>query len=229
ILNTQDNVDMINELKGLFHDSANVAKQNREGILGRTAGFDFYENTLLPSHTVGAGSGYLVNGANQTGSTLAVSTGTGALNKGDIITIAGVYRVHPETKQNTGKLQQFVVTANYAGGAGNISISPAITPTGAGQNVTASPANGAAITVAGTASTAHGLSLAFQKDAFVFATADLVKPNGVDFAAREVFDGISLRIVRDYDINNDNMPCRIDVLYGFKAVRPQLACRLAAN
>ena len=101
--------------------------------------------------------------------------------------------------------------------------------TGPAQNVSNAPADNAAITVAGTASVNHGLSMAYHKSAFAFATADMVMPRGVDFAAREVFDGVSMRIVRQYDINADKFPCRLDVLYGFKTLRPQLACRLANN
>jgi hypothetical protein len=229
-LNTQDNVDLVDALKGLFNDQTTISKQNREGFMGRTAGFDFMENTLWPTHSRGAANGaYVVNGAGQTGSTLAVSTGAGAAVRGDIITIAGVYRVHPETKATTKDLQPFVLTADYAGGAGNLAISPAIVTSGATQNVSAAPANGAQITFAGAASTPHGISMAYQKGAFAFATADMVMPKGVDFAAREVFDGVSMRIVRQYDINNDKFPCRLDVLYGFKTLRPQLACRLANN
>jgi hypothetical protein len=229
-LNTQDNVDLVDALKGLFNDTSTIAKQNREGFMGRTAGFDFMENTLWPSHPRGAANGaYVVNGANQTGVSLTVSTGAGAAVKGDVFTIAGVYRVHPETKQATKDLQPFTLTADYAGGAGSFQIAPAIVTSGPAQNVSGSPANGAAITFAGTASTAHGISMAYQKGAFAFATADMVMPRGVDFAAREVFDGVSMRIVRQYDINNDKFPCRLDVLYGFKTLRPQLACRLANN
>jgi hypothetical protein len=228
-LNTQDNVDLVDALKGLFNDKVNLTKQYREGYMGRTAGFDFMENTLWPSHLRGAGAGYLVNGASQTGATLNVNTGTGAVKQGDVFTIAGVNRVHPETKQSTGILQSFVATADFAGGAGSISISPAIVTSGALQNVSASPGAGAAITFAGTANAPHGISMAYQKGAFAFASADMVMPRGVDFAAREVFDGVSMRIVRQYDINNDKFPCRLDVLYGYKTIRPQLACRLANN
>ena len=227
-LNTQDNVDLVDALKGLFNDQDKLSKQYREGYMGRTAGFDFLENTLWPSHPRSAANGaYLINGAAQTGSTLVVDTGANAPAAGDVFTIAGVFRVHPETKASTGVLQQFVVGA----GATPTSwpISPAIVAAGAGQNVTGSPADNAAIAVAGTASTAHGISLAYHKEAFAFATADLVMPKGVDFAAREVYDGVSIRIVRQYDINNDKFPCRLDVLYGYKTVRPQLACRLANN
>lgn len=225
-LNTQDNLDLVDGLKGLFNDKAVISTQNREGYMGRTAGFDFMENTLLPSHTRGPSNGaFVVNGAGQTGATLTVSTGAGVPNPGDIITIAGVFRVHPETKQATGALQQFVVGTGAT--ATSFPISPAIVTSGAGQTVSGSPANGAAVTFAGAASIAHGVSLAYQKGAFAFATADMVMPRGVDFASREVFDGISMRIVRQYDINNDRFPCRLDVLYGFKTIRPQLACRLA--
>lgn len=230
-MNTQDNIDMVGDLKGLFNAQDKLSSNYKEGRLaGPFSGFsDIYENTLWPSHTRGAGAGYLINGASQTGATLTVDTGTGAINKGDVFTIANVFRVHPETKQSTGVLQQFVVTADAASGATSLSISPAIVTTGALQNVTAAPADGAAITFAGTASTASGISMAYHKDAFAFATADLVMPEGVDFAAREVFDGISMRIVRQYAISSDTLPCRIDVLYGYKTIREQLACRLANN
>jgi hypothetical protein len=229
-LNTQDNVDLVDALKGLFNDQTAVAKQYREGFMGRTAGFDFVENTMWPGHTRGAGAGYLVNGAVASGATtLPVDTGTGTIKRGDVFTIAGVYRVHPETKVSTGQLQQFVCTADYAGGAGDVSISPTIYSTGARQNVDAVPADNAAITLAGTASTAVGTSLLYQKEAFAFATADLVMPKGVDFSAREVFDGISIRIVRQYDINNDKFPCRLDVLYGYKTLRGRLASRVHNN
>lgn len=236
-LNTQDNVDLVDALKGLFNGQSDIAKQNREGYLGRTAGFDFMENTLLPSHTVGTKAGTpKVNGATSSGATQIVTDGWTAssaiLKKGDIFTLAGVYRVHPETKASTGVLQQFVVTADVsADGSGNatVAISPAIISSGATQNVSAVPADNADITVSGTASTAHGISLAYQKGAFAFATADLVMPKGVDFAARENFDGISMRIVRDYDVTNDKIITRCDVLYGYKTIRPQLASRLANN
>ena len=228
-LNTQDNVDLVDALKGLFNDKATISKQNREGFMGRTAGFDFMENTLWPAHLRGAAAGYLVNGAGQTGAALNVNTGTGAAKQGDVFTLAGVFRVHPETKQSTGILQQFTLTADYAGGAGTLQISPAIVTSGAAQNVSGSPAAGAAVTFQGGANTAHGISMAYQKGAFAFASADMVMPRGVDFAAREAFDGISMRIVRQYDINSDKFPCRLDVLYGYKTIRPQLACRLANN
>lgn len=226
--------DVIKDTKSLFNDQASIAKQFREGMVGRAAGFDWGENTLLPSHTRGAGdTAYVVNtstGITSGTATITVATGTGSILKGDVFTVAGVYEVHPETKANTGRLQQFVCTADYAGGAGAVSVSPTPITSGALQNVViVSAGAGKAVTISGTASTAVQTGLAFQKGAFAFATADLVMPSGVDFAAREVYDGISMRIVRAYDINNDKFPCRIDVLYGYKTLRSQLACRYHNN
>lgn len=228
LMNPLDMADIVKDTKTLFNDQAQLSKQYKEGYMGRAAGFDWAENTLLPSFTRGGSNGaYLVNGASQTGATLTVDTGATAPSHGDIITIAGVYSVHPETKLSTGVLQQFVVGSGAT--TTSFPISPAIVTSGATQNVSGSPADNAAITFAGTASTAVGTSLMFQKGAFAFATADLVMPSGVDFSAREVFDGISMRVVRQYDINNDKFPCRLDVLYGYKTLRPQLACRYHNN
>lgn len=232
LLNTQDNVDLVDALKGLFQDSTEISKQYKEGAMGRTAGFDFYENTLLGSQTTGTAASattYTVNGANQTGSQVTVATGATTFKKGDIVTFAGCYTVHPETKAVSASLQPFVVTADYAGGAGNLQISPSIVTSGGAQNVSASPTNGGAVTKVGGASAVYKPSLVYHKDAFTFATADLVMPQGVDFAAREVMDGISMRIVRQYAISTDTLPCRIDVLYGYKTLRAQLAARILSN
>ena len=232
ILNTQDNVDLVDGLKGLFQDSTQISKQYREGMLGRTGGADFYENTLLQNFTSGtaaAATGYLVDGASQSGSTLTIDTGSTTLLVGDVITIAGVNRVHPETKADTGELQQFVVTANSGTSATSLSISPAIVTSGGRQNVTGAPADNAAISsVLGNAGSVTQ-SLYFHKEAFAFGSADLVMPQGVDFGAREVMDGLSMRIIRDYDVRNDLFPCRVDVLYGYVPLRPQLASKIWSN
>ncbi len=249
-LNTQDNVDLVDQLKGLFNDPAKISKQYREGMVANDfVGFEkIYQNTMWGTHTTGTDDGtgdHKVDAANQTGSTITHGAeGAGTLVKGDVITFEGCLRVHPETKASTGILHRFVVTADMASDAADVAISPAISTSGADQNCAASPANGGDIlkresdnlldnnTPTGTAignAAVYGVSMAYHKDAFTFATADLVMPKGVDFAAREVFDGISLRIIRDYDINNDSLPCRIDVLYGFKTTRPELACRIGYN
>ena len=221
--------DVVKDTKSLFNDDSSIAKQYKEGYMGRAAGFDWAENTMMPAHTRGGSNGaYLTNaGTAQTGSTLVVDTGATAPAAGDVITIAGVFSVHPETKVSTGILQQFVIGAGAT--TTSFPISPAIVATGATQNVTNGAADNQAVTFLGTASTAVQTSLLFQKEAFAFATADLVMPSGVDFASRQVLDGISMRVVRQYDINNDKFPCRLDVLYGYKTLRPQLAVRYHNN
>jgi hypothetical protein len=233
-LNSQDMSTLVKDTKTLFNDQAQLSKQYKEGYMGRAAGYDFVENTLWPTYTRGGGdANYLVNtstGITSASATVAVTAGTGTLLTGDIITVVGVNSVHPETKVDSGVLQQFVITADYVGGAGNITVSPTPITSGAKQNVVINSAgSGKAVVIAGTASGQDTTSLLYQQDAFTFATADLVMPNGVDFARREVQDGISLRIVRAYDINNDNLPCRIDVLYGYTPLRPEWATRLHFN
>lgn len=226
--------DVVKDTKTLFQDDASISKQYREGMIGRAAGYDWGENTMMPSHTRGAGdAAYVVNtstGITSGTATITVATGTGTILAGDVFTVAGVFEVHPETKANTGRLQQFVCTADYAGGAGAVSVSPTPITSGALQNITIVGAGaGKAVVIAGTASTAVQTGLAFQKGAFAFATADLQMPDGVDWSAREVYDGISMRIIRAYDINNDQFPCRLDVHFGYKTLRPQLACRFHNN
>ncbi len=220
-----------NDTKGLFHSSENISKQYRDGVIGMTSGFEMAENTLLLPHTTGTAAkttGYLVNGATQTGATLTVDTGTTSFLVGDVITIAGVFRVHPETKVTTSDLQQFVITANSGTSATSLAISPSIVTSGARQNVSGSPADNAAITKVGAgASETLTQSLAYHKNAFAFATVDLedVSQYGA-WGARQVYDGISMRIARQYAIGTDTVPCRIDVLSGYKAIRPQLAVRV---
>jgi hypothetical protein len=227
LLSSYDNVQLVNSVSGLFNDTTTIAKQYREGYMGRTAGFDFLESTLLSTQARSNATGYLVNGAGQAGSGLAIDTGTGTIDVGTVFTIPGVNRVHPETKVDTGVLQQFVVTNAVGTPAVQISILPEIVTTGAYQNVTAAPADNAPLTFVGTAGTPYGQSMVYHKDAFTFATADLVLPQGVDFAAREVMDGISMSLVRQFQISDRSFPCRLDVLYGYKTLRPQLAARIA--
>ena len=220
--------DLVKDTKTLFNDDKSIAMQYKEGYMGRAAGFDWAENTMMPAHArSGANGAYLTNGATQSGSTLVVDTGATAPSAGDVITIAGVFSVHPETKVSTGVLQQFVIGTGAT--TTSFPISPAIVATGATQNVSNTAADNSAVAFLGTASTTVQTGLLYQKEAFAFATADLVMPSGVDFASRQVLDGISMRVVRQYDINNDKFPCRLDVLYGYKTLRPQLAVRYHNN
>jgi hypothetical protein len=233
-LSTQEGVDLVDGLKTLFQDSGQLSTQYKEGYMGRVAGFDFMENTMWAAHTRGAqDTNYVCNtstGITSGSTSITVSGGSGAGNVGDVFTIAGVFAVHPETKVSTGVLYQFVVATAFSSGATTIVVGQPPVTSGPTQNVTIVSAGASkAVTWFGTLSTAVTTSMLYHKEAFAFATADLVMPGGVDFSAREVLDGISIRIVRDYDINNDNLPCRLDVFYGFKTLRPQLACRLHNN
>jgi hypothetical protein len=175
-----------------------------------------------------------VNGAGQTGLTLVVGALAGSFNQGDIITISGVDSVNRITKQDTGALRNFTVTAPAAAGSTTISIYPAIVPpTGTGQTqyqtVTASPANGATISYAGllTANQSYRKNFAFCPEAITMATADLELPRGVHEAAREEFDGVSMRMVTQYNIATDQFITRMDVLFGFLYIRPEWAVVIA--
>lgn len=234
-MNTGHATKFMIDTKGLFHESEKISAQYREGKIGKTAGFDgIYENTLLVPHTTGTAAkttGYDMNtstGITSGSGTLVIATGTTSFLIGDVVTIAGVNRVHPETKVSTGVAQQFVVTADSGTSATSLSVSPAPTTSGARQNVTIVSAGASkAITKVGAgASETLTQSLAFHKDAFAFVTADLPLPDGVDWAKREVVDGISISLVRDFQISDRSFPCRLDVLYGYKAIRPQLAARI---
>ncbi len=227
---------IVDALKGLFQQSSAIASQYRRGQMGTAIGFDWYMDQNCNTHTVGPlGGTPLVNGGSQTGASLVTDGWTAAaasrLKKGDVFTIAGVNSVNPQSRQSTGELQQFVVTADVSSdGSGNLTaaISPSITTSGAFQTVTGSPADNAAITVVGAASTSTSQGLLHHKDAFTLAMADLPLPQGTDMAAR-VSDsqlGMSIRMIRDYDITTDKFPCRLDVLFGWAALRPELACRI---
>jgi len=237
-VNPAANAGLVNGLSGFFNPTDTISKQFKNGMMGTgVLGFDEINmSQSIKVHTTGSRAGtILVNGAvsTQGQSTISIDGLTGAtdtVTAGDVFTIAGVFAVNPQTRESTGSLQQFVVTAAQTGAGNalaNMAISPAIyTSTNALATVDSFPADNAAVTFVGTASTAYPQNLIYHKDAITFATADLVLPTGVDMAARAVHNGISLRIIRDYDINNDRMPCRIDVLYGFSTIRPPMACRL---
>jgi hypothetical protein len=162
--------------------------------------------------------------------TLSLSQGsvTTTIKAGDVFTIADCFAVNPQTRETTGSLFQFVALADSTAVAGTwtVTVAPIYSAAHALATVNTLPGNNKAVTFVGAASTAYAQNLVYHKDAITFATADLLLPQGVDMAARAVHNGISLRVVRQYDINNDRLPCRIDVLYGFNTIRPQMACRI---
>ncbi len=180
-----------------------------------------YGGTTLVDDTVAEGDSSI----NIDGLTVA----TAQIKAGDVFTIAGVFSVNPQTKQSTGQLQQFVVTADATAATSNadLSVSPSFyAGSGALQNISALPADNAAVTFLGAANTTYPQNIVFHKDTFVVATTDLIMPDGVDFASRQVLDGVSMRLVRQYRIGTDDIPCRIDILYGSVTTRPETGCRL---
>jgi hypothetical protein len=238
-VNPAANAGLVEGMKGLFNPTDTVSRQFRNGMMGMgVLGFEEVNmSQSIKQHTTGTRSTsdtILVNGTVTTEgqATISIDGGTGSatVTVGDVFTVAGVYAVNPQTRESTGSLQQFTVTAaNTASGGAwtNIAVSPAMyTPNNALATISAFPQDGAAITFVGAASTQYAQNLVYHKDAITFATADLLLPQGVDMASRQVHNGISLRVVRQYDINNDRLPCRIDVLYGYSAVRPQMAARI---
>jgi hypothetical protein len=239
VLNPAAQAATVAGLSGLFNPQATIGQQYTRGEMGYALGMDFKMDQNVNRLTCGsrtANSGEnTVSTASQTGSSLVIgctgSSATATFKVGDVFYVStgtAVNQVNPETKQSTGNPQFFVVTASTtaASSTATLSISPSIITSGATQTVTASPDAGASLVFIGTASTAYPQNLLYHKDAFTLVTADLVMPRGVDFAAQEVYDGISCRIVRQYDINNDNLPCRLDILYGWTTLYPQFACRI---
>jgi hypothetical protein len=240
VLSPQGQADAVAGFQTYFNDQDTIGKQYQNGTMGRAVGFKWSMDQNVSSQTVGPlGGAPVVNGAAQTGASLVTNGWTAAaavrLNAGDIFTIAGVFGVNPRSKFSTGKLQQFVVTAQTSSdGAGNatIPISPAIVTAGATQNVTNSPANSAALTVVGAANSITPQGLAFHRDAFTLACVDLEDVSKYGAWGARVSDkqlGISMRIARQYAIGSDTVPCRIDVLYGWLATRPQMACRIQGS
>lgn len=235
IVNPAANAALVNGLKSLFHNGPDISEQYKRGLMGANVlGFgEIAMDQNVAVHTVGAHGGTpLVAGGSQTGASLVTDGWTNStliFKDGDVFTLADVYAVNPQSRVSTGVLRQFVATADgTSDGSGNLTqaISPSIVTTGAKQNVDAGPADNAAITVFGTASTQYPINMGHHRDAFVLATADLIMPGGVDFASRDNSEGMAMRIIRQYTIADDKFPCRIDVLYGWSTVYPELACGL---
>jgi hypothetical protein len=236
-VNPAANAGLVEGMKGLFNPTDTVSKQFRNGMMG-TGVLGFEEVNMSQSikvHTCGtrdasAATICAASVTTQGSSTLSLSQAsvTTTIKAGDVFTIASVFAVNPQTRETTGSLFQFVALADATGVAGTwtVTVAPIYSASHALATVNALPLINAVVTFLGAASGQYAQNLVYHKDAITFATADLLLPQGVDMASRQVHNGISLRIVRQYDINNDRMPCRIDVLYGYSTIRPQMACRI---
>lgn len=221
---------MVNGLKGLFQDSSQIKEQYREGMIGRTGMADWYENERMWTLTNGADVAGAVNQSSFSEglSTLTIDGMTAAPAVGSVFTIADVYAVNPETKAAYSHLQQFVVTSSTTPTTTAISFSPAIKSTGAKQNVDALPADNAALTWVGGASTSYVQNLMYHKEAFQFVTADLPIMDDAHKCMRSVHEGLSMRVWMGSDIRNDELLMRIDILYGMAALRPAWASRITS-
>ena len=226
---------IVNGAKALFSPANDVKEAFREGFYARSAMADFYENERTRVHTVGHDVTFNLSsssGATDGGTALTMNASDGALLQGDVFTVAGVYACHPETKKSLGFLQQFVCTADWTTGAATVS--PATVWTGAKQNictaasaaVTVATFNSAACTPVGAIDTAYRRNLMYHKDAFTFVTADLPIMDDAAKCVRRTQDGLSVRVWQASDIRNDEMLLRIDILYGFKTLRPAWSCQI---
>jgi hypothetical protein len=224
--------NIVSGLTNLFNPSGTISKIFTNGALGDgVLGFNFAEDANVAAFTPqAAGSLTAISSAPASGATtLAVTTTAGTVPRGTVFTVAGVYAINPQNRQSTGSLMQFVVTADtVVTTSGTLPIYPAYIPSGQFATCTGTPAGTAAIVVLSGAVGAvpYAQNLAYHKDAFTLASADLLLPGGVDMAERDNFDGISMRMVRQYDINSDLFPVRFDVLYGWKTIYPELAVRI---
>ena len=223
---------MVNGLKGLFQDSAQIKEQYREGMMGRTAMADWYENDrmwTLPNAADVAGeinAGTLTSGI----TSLTVDGFSAAPVAGMVFTVEGIYDVHPETKTAYAHLKQFVVTSATTT---SISFSPAMvySTTDPRQNCSGTPADNADITFVGSASTNYVQQLMYHKDAFQFITADLPIFDDAQKCVNKRSENLSLRVWMGSDIRNDELLMRVDILYGMAALRPEFSSRIigAAN
>lgn len=256
VVNPAANAKLADGLKGLFNPTSQIGDIVRKGMFAAgVGGFDgVLMDQNIKVHTTGPlGSTPVVNTSNQGITTgwaeytdLVTDGWTAAaaarLNAGDVITLGAaganpVYQVNPRSKQSTGRLQQFVcsdptadddTTQISSDGSGNLTvrIRPAIISGGAYQTVDSRATDTAAITVVGTTGQLYPVNLGFHRDWAAFLSRPLEVPRGVHFAAAETYEGISMRVVQAYDLANDKFPLRVDVLFGVKAIYPDLACRL---
>ena len=230
--------------KGLMgRDSAGMNWKMDQNVVAHTFG-NFSTTTVTASVATTTATGFLTSGwASQSTITLtAANTGTINLNAGDTFQIAGVYAVNPQNRQayGTNKLRSFVVKSAVSVASGSsvsVTVSPAVISGGQFQNVSIpNPSASAAVTFFASQYNASGSgvvspqNIVMHRNAFTMAMADLELPEGVHFAGRasDKEIGLSMRVVRQYTINNDSIPTRVDVLYGWAPLYPELACRVAA-
>lgn len=195
-------------------DKAGTNSALRNAAIGRVYGMDLLADSGIQTHVAG---GYTAladvtitagaSGASSVTLTSAAGDSTAKLVKGDIFSIDDY---------------QFVVTADTdaaVAGVVTASIYPAL-PNAFGDFTSAS------VAFPDKTAGGHVANLAFNKNAFCFATAPLAPPRGGADSYTLVADGLSLRVVEDYDINSDINLWRMDILYTVKTLYPELATRV---
>lgn len=233
-VNPAANAGLVNGLSGFFNPTDVISRQFKNGMMGeQVLGYEEVNmSQSIKVHTcgtraaTGATTGAAVTSEGATTLTLTVGSGE-TINPGDVFTIADCFAANPQTRESTGSLFQFVaLSSSTSSTTATVTVAPMYSASNALCTVVSLPATGKAVVFVGAASTSYPQNMVYHRDAIAFATADLLLPQGVDMASRAVHNGISLRVVRQYDINNDRMPCRVDVLYGYNTIRPQMAARI---
>jgi hypothetical protein len=221
------NAATVSGYSGLFNSQTQLNKQYSSGLAQNGFGIDPALDQNVDIHTNGAATATNINGANQTGSTLTVvAIAGGTLTRGTTITLPGVFAVNPQTRNSTGVLAQFVVTADALIGATSISISPAIVTSGPYQNVTASPTTAQPYVIMGAASTSYNCNVAFHRDAFTLAMVPMWVPEGMGVkVAQKTHNGFTVKVTDIYDGVNDNSIMRLDVLFGWAATYAELSTK----
>ena len=223
----------INENRNQFNNQAEISKQYVDSYVGHANGFMWGRSNRLPTITTPTDMAGTLSATYVSGATTMAVAGLGAnevIQAGQVFTVAGVNAVGPQTKRNLGYLFQFSVreTVTLSGtGTGTLTIEPAWGPLALGlQNLSAIPTSGAVVTLAGTANTTYRQSITYVKQAFTMGTADLALPTGGAVGARDNMDGVSGRLIRGWDVAEDKDLPRFDVLYGFRCLRPEYACKI---
>ncbi len=233
-VNPAANAGLVNGLSGFFNPTDVISRQFKNGMMGeQVLGYEEVNmSQSIKVHTCGTraatgnttGAAVTAEGA----TTLTLTVGSGeTIAVGDVFTIADCFAANPQTRESTGSLFQFVaLSSSTTTTTATVTVAPMYSAGNALCTMVSLPATSKAVVFVGAASGSFPQNLVYHRDAIAFATADLLLPQGVDMASRAVHNGISLRVVRQYDINNDRMPCRIDVLYGYNTIRPQMGCRI---
>jgi hypothetical protein len=233
-VNPAANAGLVNGLSGFFNPTDVISRQFKNGMMGeQVLGYEEVNmSQSIKVHTCGtrAATGNTTGAAvtSEGATTLTLTVGSGeTIAAGDVFTIADCFAANPQTRESTGSLFQFVaLSSSTTSTTATVTVAPMYSASNALCTMVSLPATSKAVVFVGAASTSYPQNMVYHRDAIAFATADLLLPQGVDMASRAVHNGISLRVVRQYDINNDRMPCRVDVLYGYNTIRPQMGCRI---